>query len=254
MYNANMWNKFSMCRVNTLRPRQNGRHFPDDIFKCIFLNENARTLIKISLKFVPHGPINRIPALVQIMAWRQSGDKPLSEPMMVSLLTHICVTRPQWVKLSTWCYDLVMVATLLEILILLYFFVAVIYHSLDLWCWTWANDIHNSLTHWGRVTHICVSKLTIIGSDNGLASGQRQTIIWTNAGMLLIGPLGINNEILIRIHTFSFKKIRLKMLSVKCCPLRLNVLLGAEQATSHYLNQCWPSSLTHICVTGGEMS
>ena len=145
-----------------------------------------------------------------------------------------------------------MVATLLEILILLYFFVAVIYHSLDLWCWTWANDIHNSLTHWGRVTHICVSKLTIIGSDNGLASGQRQAIIWTNAGMLLIGPLGINNEILIRIHTFSFKKIRLKMLSVKCCPLRLNVLLGAEQATSHYLNQCWPSSLTHICVTGGR--
>ena len=84
--------------INTLSPRQNGRHFPDDIFKCIFLNENVWVPIEISLKFVPKGPINNIPALVQIMAWRRSGDKPLSEPMMVSLLTHICVTRPQWVK------------------------------------------------------------------------------------------------------------------------------------------------------------
>ena len=81
--------------VNTLRPRQNGRRFADDTFKRIFLNENARISIKISLKFVPKGPINNIPALVQIMAWRRSGDKPLSEPMMVSLLTHICVARPQ---------------------------------------------------------------------------------------------------------------------------------------------------------------
>ena len=84
--------------INISRPRQDGRHFPDDIFKCIFLNENAYISIKISLKFVSRGPINNIPALVQIMAWRRPGDKPLSEPMMVSLLTHICVTRPQWVK------------------------------------------------------------------------------------------------------------------------------------------------------------
>ena len=84
--------------INTLRPRQNGRHFPDDIFKSIFLNENARISFKISLKFVPKVRINNIPALVQIMAWRRPGDKPLSEPMMVSLLTHICVTWPQWVN------------------------------------------------------------------------------------------------------------------------------------------------------------
>ena len=84
--------------LNTLRPRQNGRHFADDIFKCIFLNENVWIPIEISLKFVPKGPINNIPALVWIMAWRRPGEKPLSEPMMVSLLTHICVTRPQWVK------------------------------------------------------------------------------------------------------------------------------------------------------------
>ena len=84
--------------VNTLRPRQNGRHIADDIFKCIFLNENVWIPIEISLKFVPKGPINNIPALVQIMAWRGPGDKPLSEPMMVRLPTHICVTLPQWVK------------------------------------------------------------------------------------------------------------------------------------------------------------
>ena len=86
--------------LNTLRPRQNGRHFVDDIFKCILLNENVWIPNKISMKFVPKGPINNIPSLVQIMAWRRPGDKPLSEPMMVSSLTHICVTRPQWVKIT----------------------------------------------------------------------------------------------------------------------------------------------------------
>ena len=86
--------------VNTLRPRQNGRHFTNDTFKRIFLNGNVRISIKISLKFVPKGPINNNPALVHIMAWRRSGDKPLSEPMMVNLLTHLCVTRPQWVNNS----------------------------------------------------------------------------------------------------------------------------------------------------------
>ena len=84
--------------LNTLRPRQNGCHFADDIFKCIFLNEIVRIPIEISLKFVPQGPINNIPALVQIMAWRRPGDKPLSGQMMVKLPTHICVTRPRWVK------------------------------------------------------------------------------------------------------------------------------------------------------------
>ena len=87
--------------VNTLGPRQNGRHLADDVFKCILLNENVWISIKNSLKFVPMGPIDNKPALVQIMAWRRSGDKPLSEPMFVSLATHICVTRPPWVK--TYC-------------------------------------------------------------------------------------------------------------------------------------------------------
>ena len=84
--------------VNTLGPRQNGRHFAEDIFKCIFLNENIWFSIKISLKFVPEGPINNIPVLVQTMAWRRQGDKPLSEPMKVSLLMHLHITQSQWVK------------------------------------------------------------------------------------------------------------------------------------------------------------
>ena len=94
--------KIKHLPFNTLRPRQNGRHFPDDIFQCIFMNENAWISIEISLKFVIKGPIYNIPALVQIMAWCQPGDKPLSEPVLVSLLMYICVTRPQWVKI---CLD-----------------------------------------------------------------------------------------------------------------------------------------------------
>ena len=83
------------------------------------------------------------------------------------------------------------------------------------------------LTHWGRVTHICVSELTIIGSDNGLSPGRRQAIIWTNAGILLIRLLGTNfNEMLIEILIFSFMKMLLKVSSAKWRPfcLGLNVL------------------------------
>ena len=83
------------------------------------------------------------------------------------------------------------------------------------------------LTHAGRVTHICVGKLTIIGSDNGLSPDRRQAIIWTNAGILLIRTLGTNfSEILSEIYIFSFKKIHLKMSSGKRRPfcLGLNVL------------------------------
>ena len=84
--------------VNTLRPRQNGWHFADGISKCIFLNEDLWISINISLKFVPRGQIHNLPALIEIMAWRRSGNKPLSEPMMVRLPTHLCVTWPQRVK------------------------------------------------------------------------------------------------------------------------------------------------------------
>ena len=90
-----------------------------------------------------------------------------------------------------------------------------------------------ALTHCGRVTHIYVSRLTIIGSDNGLSPGRRQAIIWTNAGILLIWPLGTNfSEILIGIQTFSF----MKMSSVKWRPfcLSLNLLIMALNWTIRY--------------------
>ena len=95
-----------------------------------------------------------------------------------------------------------------------------------IWKTTFLNTF--SLTHWGRVTHICVSELTYTGSDNGLSPGRRQAIIWNNAGLLLIEPLGTNfSEILIAIITFSFKKTRLKVSSAKWRPycLGLNVLM-----------------------------
>ena len=80
------------------------------------------------------------------------------------------------------------------------------------------------LTYWGRVTHICVSKITIIGSDNGLSPDRRQAIIWTNAGLLLIGPLGINfSETLVEILNFSVKKMRLKVSSAKRRPFCLGL-------------------------------
>ena len=98
-------------------------------------------------------------------------------------------------------------------------------HSIYLWL----NSCNESglLTHWGWVTHICVVELAIIGSDNSLSPGRRQAIIWTNAGILLIGPLGTNfTVILIEILLFSFKKMRLKVSSAKWRPfcLSLNVL------------------------------
>ena len=107
-YNGNMseentsGNKTEIC-FNSLRLRQDGRLFADDTFKRIFWNDNIRISTKNSLKFVLKGVINIIPALVLIMAWGRPGDKPLSEPMLVRSLTHICVTRPQWVNKVSKC-------------------------------------------------------------------------------------------------------------------------------------------------------
>ena len=84
----------------------------------------------------------------------------------------------------------------------------------DLWCFLRCTSVNKRLTHWSRATHICVSKLTIIDSDKGLSPGRCQAIIWTNDGILLVGPLRTNfSEILIEIYTFSLKKIYLKMSS-----------------------------------------
>ena len=99
------------------------------------------------------------------------------------------------------------------------------YHRTDdMWlCVEWNGD-KLLLTDFGRVKHICISHLTNSGSDNGLSPGRRQAIIWTNAGILLIGPLDTNfSDILITIHTFSFKKMHLKRLSAKWQPFYLSV-------------------------------
>ena len=108
----------------------------------------------------------------------------------------------------------------------------------------------SSLTNWGRVTHICVGNLTIIGSDNGLSPCRRQAIIWTNAGILLIRTSGTNfSEILGEIHSFSFSKMHLKMSSGKwrLFGLGLNVLItwqGAKIvaptiAVRRHVPVCW---------------
>ena len=123
--------------------------------------------------------------------------------------------------------------------------------SLSHWC------TGGVLTHWGRVTHICVSKLTIIGSDNGLSPNRRQAIIWTNAGLLLIASLGTNfSEILIEILTFSFKKMRLKVSSAKRRPfcLGLNMLrklykIAHCQATVKYRKTRPVFKILPICYT-----
>ena len=99
------------------------------------------------------------------------------------------------------------------------------YDNFHLWKCLWKYCLQNVghivlvsmyLTHWGRVKHIWVGKLAIIGSYNGLSPGRRQAIIWTTAGILLIEPLGTNfSQILIGIQIFSFTKMRLKMSSAK---------------------------------------
>ena len=186
----------------------------------------------ISLRFVPKGLINNIPALVQIMAWHRPGDKPLSEPMMVNLLTHIYAS-PGLNELTN--NNLLSLHHQGHISVK---FESKFRSSLSRKCmqkmssatwWPYCPGL-SLLTHWGRVTHICIAYLTIIASDNGLSPSRRQSIIWTNAEILLIRPLGTNvSEMLIEIHTFSFKKMHLKMTSAKrrAFCLGLNVLTAS---------------------------
>ena len=110
-------------------------------------------------------------------------------------------------------------------------------------------------THWGWVTHICVSELPIIGSDNGLSPGRRQAIIWTNAGILLIRTLGINfSEILSEIHTLSFKKMYLKMSSGKWRPLCLGLnVLKLICLYKWYMLSVMPCNITIIMVNSEKL-
>ena len=111
------------------------------------------------------------------------------------------------------------------------------------------------LTHRGRMTHICVSTLTIIGSDNGLSPGRRHAIIWTNDGILLIRTFRTHfSEIVSEIHTFSFKKMHFKMSSGKWWPscLGLNVLILVISEWYIYQQPTWykaPHELKHHSVS-----
>ena len=135
------------------------------------------------------------------------------------------------------------------------------YNRLRLWCnglnqWNSGNTEFGEerqwlnifqwilLIHLGQVTHICVSKQTSIGSDNGLSPGWRQAIIWTNARILLIGPLGTNlREISIEIHKLSFKKMHLKMSSGKWHPFCLG-LNELKELFFLYFDHLWPILFT----------
>ena len=129
--------------------------------------------------------------------------------------------------------------------------------------WVW-----RSLTHWGWGTHICISKLTIIGSDNGLSSDWCQAIIWTNAGILLIGPLGTNfNEIIVQIHAFSFKKMHLKMAAIlsrpqyvklqkkSMCPKASTIMMDAKKNCVNLVQawqvypSIWADCTRHVCCS-----
>ena len=170
---------------------------------------------EIAFKWISQDLIDDKSTLVQVKArCRQATSHYLSQCWPKSLLLY-GFTRPQWVN-----NELVLLQKM-----------------------AWHQTGDEPLTHWGRVTHICVSKPTIIGSDNGLSPGRRQAITWTNAGLLLIGPLGTNfSVILIEIYTFSFKKMHLKMSSAKWRLFRLglNELTSLATDTSLTLNQ-----LTH---------
>ena len=128
--------------------------------------------------------------------------------------------------------------------------------------WSWKRwqslKMHlKGLTHWGWVMHICINNLIIIGSDNGLLPGRRQAIIWTNAGILLIGPLGTNfSEILIEILKFLLKeKICIKMSSVKWRPfcLGLNLLthwgLVLKVNKHQWAGSSWPMKMIQWMIS-----
>ena len=113
----------------------------------------------------------------------------------------------------------------------------------------WHTYVSQFLTHWGRVTHICVGEQTIIVSDNGLLPGRRQAIICTNDGILLIGPYGTNfSEIGIEILTFSLMKMSLKVLSAKWQPfcLGLNVLMDSCDPFSHIPQGCSTGTAANV--------
>ena len=197
--------------INSLRQRLNRHPFADDIFKCIFLPENEWILPRISLKFLPKVRINNMPALVQIMAWCRPGDKPLSEPMMVSLLTHNASLGLN-----------------------------------ELMCWRPGRlQLRRYIS---GVTNICVSILTTIASNNGLSHGRRQAIIWTNAvivnwtdGNRLQWNINRNPFMFIQENTFEY--VVWKMASIlsplQCVNTSSGVFMGNTYQHVFYIYILW---------------
>ena len=266
--------------LNTLVSGQNGHPFARRQFQMHFRQWNMSISLKLSLKFVPKGPIDNKPSLISRMSWRRKGDKPLYQTMMAqftdaymlhwtSKSEHIGLSKQNhyspkffvvWVQLMACCrivddsfwhlfknwnngWEKVRCS-------FKYFDLWNSFRNVYCFCWLLLPSIITSewLTDWGRVTHICVSKLTIIGSDNGLSPGRRQAIIWTNTGILLIWPLGTNaGEILIEIHIFSFKKIHLEMSSA------MSAILSRPHLTFRLPVAHWPrKAMTCIPQTHDE--
>ena len=203
---------------NTLRPRQNGRHFADDMFKRIFVNEIFEFPIKISLNFVPKGSINNIPALVKIMAWRRPGAKPylnqwwlIYRRIYASLRLNELTHAEQNFSEKTWNYNRISHHSLMlkchrllrltrkgdKNILIAHDIIAAddlvmqgarISIAMVLVWFAWNIPVIPlaGLTHWGRVMHIYVSELSCYLSDNGLLLVWRQAITWTNAEELSI--------------------------------------------------------------------
>ena len=198
--------------VKSLSPQQNGWYIADDILKCFFSYWKVQILIQITLKFFTKGPIDIKSALVQVM---------LRTEQATSHWPNQCWNDPHlWQHIASLGHNHLTLNVPVQ-----YIYGTRIWSSL---CLLMVTDITELTSAWWDLNSlrsdntyiICASELTIIVSDNGLSPGRRQAIIWTNAGILLMGPWGTNFcEILIGIPTFSFKKMHLKMSSAKWRPV-----------------------------------
>ena len=110
-----------------------------------------------------------------------------------------------------------------------------------------ASRYFDFLTHWGRVAHICVNNLTIIASDNGVSRSRCQAIIWTSAGIFLIGSIGTNfSEILFEMHSFSFSKMHLKRSSAKMTAILSRPQCVNNNGPGYRIIRFWIISLTSL--------
>ena len=177
-------------------------------FKTLYIAINESIYLRLGIVVVPSSFLSFF-WLFYCYRWLLLlSSSPLSLPSLLSITAN-----------ATIIISIIIIVIIIIIVVVVVFVIIIVISCIF---------ISVTLFHWGRVTYICVVKLTIIVSDNGLSPGRRQAIIWTNAGILLIGPLGTYfSGILIEIHTFWFKKMHLKMSSAKWRPFNLgfNVLI-----------------------------